>query len=394
MPEKRKRLKWGRWLLLVLVVLYFAPVFPYRLDNPCDPRLNAADVEPVVGIPDPVGECFAEDLPDTSRLRFESVSSKVAGFWLWTRPPALGLTYMPDPEDQQRWARWSRWALPLARLSTFRDLDTKRELFMQIGQLREYEGNYSGAVDAYDRLLNDPWLSHPNRSPSYTHWLLAIRAAGRAGDPERVFAYADQTLVRFPHREDHFEFSLMAVRAGIEAGDLEGSGLWLERAQGFARWWPDFAEWEQARAEYFAARWRESGDQADLDTALSAYDAGQEHWTFGRGDGPWYRAETIDRTALLSEAGRCEAAAQSFARVLEYLPRPEDLNEDAGSSGLYDTLWRQCHIRRLGDDPEADYWCDQAVAAYPDRIAINRWERYYTPLPPTDTEPLACFAEQ
>jgi tetratricopeptide (TPR) repeat protein len=349
-------------------------------------------MDPIIGTPDPVGECYAEDLPDTSRPRFESVSSKVAGFWLRTRPTALGLTYMPDPADQQRWAQWSRWALPLARLSTFRDLDTKRELFMQIGQLREYDGDYSGAADAYDRLLEDPRLSHPNWNPSRSIWRAAISAAGRAGEAERTFAYADQTLERFPHRDDHFNFSVMAAHAGIVAGDLEGAGQWLERAQGFARWWHDFAEWEQARAEYFAARWRANGNGADLETALSAYGAEQEHLTFWRDDGPWYRSETIDRTALLSEAGRCEAAAQSFARVLEHLPRPEDLNEDAGSWGLYDTLWRQCHVRRLGNDPEADRWCDQAVAAYPEHIAINRWERYYVPLPPTDAQPLACFA--
>jgi hypothetical protein len=79
--------------------------------------------------------------------------------------------------------------------------------------------------------------------------------------------------------------------------------------------------------------------------------------------------------------------------VLEHLPRPEDLHEDAGTWGLYDTLWQQCHVRRTGNDPEASVWCDQAVATYQTLIESYQRERYYLALPPTDTQHLACFAE-
>ena len=58
MAETRKRLKWGRWLLLALIVLYFAPLLPYRLDNPCDPRLNTAEMDPIIGTPDPSGSAM------------------------------------------------------------------------------------------------------------------------------------------------------------------------------------------------------------------------------------------------------------------------------------------------------------------------------------------------
>ena len=153
MAKKRKRLKWGRWLLLALVGLYFAPVIPAPWQVwDCGPGWQGGlNVEGG-------GEEGCE--PREGR-EWVSPSAIPASFFMYRLADSAhvdGQSYEGYTEEvAERRTGQARLWLTLARISTFRPQSLHRRIQRERAFLMQHDGEYERASHLFE------WLTQYSR---------------------------------------------------------------------------------------------------------------------------------------------------------------------------------------------------------------------------------------
>lgn len=394
--EKRKRLKWGRWLLLALVVVYFAPVIPAPWQVwDCGPGWQGGlNVEGG-------GEEGCE--PREGR-EWVSPSAIPASFFMYRLADSAhvdGQSYEGYTEEaaERRTAEARRW-LTLARISTFRPQSLHRRIQRERAFLMQHDGEYERASHLFEWLTQYSRYALPGDVYVRIDFFYARRNAFLAGDMDRVWALTESGLDGLHPAEFHQRASWLLDSAdlAIEADAFDRADDYINRAAVWAEQIEADEEGARMRSDIFnvraglaLGRYDESGDPALAEAALDAMERAAETGGY----------VTTEQAAIraLSNLGRCDEAAAMIDLGLEPLDRAEpeyECLEPANGVRLMDWMRQvqRCRLMRLGNRDGADEACAEVEAMVERGCTQDAWEpdrdrmRLYEPLP----DPLACFA--
>lgn len=381
MAEKRKRLKWGSWLLLALVVLYFAPVIPVTTPAP---RCWAMDSTAICGPEDDIHEWISPSAVVGSvifnqlvtRARMDSVSYEI---------------YRPDAAEQR--VSQARFGLTLASISTFRSAMFERRLQRERAFLRQYAGEYERASRMFESLTEDERFAWPGAPYIGVDFHFARLNAQLAGDMDRVYALTERGFEYESEEstENRVNWLLQSADMAQEAGDFEQADTYIARAEGLADEPHLEAAVLDARGDLALARSELNGDPALAEAALADYEAADA--AFGS---PFFGENHI---RALSHLARCEEASAAIDARLAALDTEEvESFCYEPENGITFDVWRlqvqRCRLMRLGNREGAAEACAEVEAMAARGCTQSSWEpdgdrmRLYEPLP----EPLACFA--
>lgn len=396
MTEKRKRLKWGRWLILALVVLYFAPVIPttWQVRNcgpgwqdglnfegggeeSCEPREGREWVSPSSA----VASLFMHQLVYTAHIDGQSYE----GY---------------REEIAERRAGQARFGLTLARISTFRPQSLNRRIQRERAFLMQYDGEYERASRRFEWLTQYSRYAMPGDVYVKIDFHYARRNAFLAGDMERVWALTNSGLDGF-HSESADEraaWLLQSADLAIEADDFERADEYINRAGDWTEQVVSEEEQTWLRSDAYTlrgrldlARYEAEPDPVLAEAALDGFRQGAETGGFVLTHQGAIQA--------LSYLGRCEEADALIDQSLEQIDLAEPEYECfEPENGVLLMDWvnqvQRCRLMRLGNRDGAAEACAELEAMVERSCTQSFWEpdgdrmRLYEPLP----EPLACFA--
>jgi len=379
MAEKRKRLKWGRWLLLALVVLYFAPVIP---ETTPAPRCWAIDSTATCGPEDDIHEWISPSAVVGSMMFNQFV----------TRARMYGVSYeiyRPDVAEQR--VSQARFGLTLASISTFRSAMFERRLQRERAFLRQYAGEYERASRMFESLTEDERFVWPGEPYTGVDFHFARLNARLAGDMDRVYALTARGFEYESEEsaENRVNWLLQSAGMAREAGDFEQADAYIARAQGMASEPHLEAAVLDARAILALARFEDSGDPALAEAALADYEAADA--AIGTQS---YQENDL---RALSHLARCEEASTAIDARLAALDTEEiDSFCYEPENGITFDIWRvqvrRCRLMLLGNRDGADEACAEiermAERGCTDTDFGYDFMNMDEPLP----EPLACFA--
>jgi hypothetical protein len=379
MAEKRKRLKWGRWLLLALVVLYFAPVIP---ETTSAPRCWAIDSTATCGPEDDIHEWISPSAVVGSMTFNQFV----------TRARTYGVSYeiyRPDVAEQR--VSQARFGLTLANISTFRSAVFERRLQRERAFLRQYAGEYEQASRMFESLTEDARFAWPGEPYTGVDFHFARLNAKLAGDMDRVYALTERGFEYESDEsaENRVNWLLQSAGMARAAGDFEQADAYIARAEGMASEPHLEAAVLDARANLALARFENIGDPALAEAALADYEAADA--AIGS---PLFGENHI---RALSHLARCEEASAAIESRLAALYTEEVDNYCyEPENGITFDVWRvqvqRCRLMRLGNRDSADEACAEiermAARGCTDTDFGYDFMNLDEPLP----QPLACFA--
>lgn len=413
MAEKRKRLKWGRWLLLALVVLYFAPVIPAPWQVwDCDPGwqdgLNV----------DGGGEESCE--PREGR-EWVSPSAIPASFFMYRLADSAhvdGQSYelYTEAAAERRTGQARRW-LTLARISTFRPQSLHRRIQRERAFLMQHDGEYARASRLFEWLTQYSRYALPDDVYVRIDFFHARRNALLARDLDRVWALTEAGLSAF-HIEDgegQFRWLIESASIATEEGHFERAQGYIDRArQALGEFETDplaadnpdktedqpqrrflFSEALTAQAELELARYEADPDPALAEAALEGFEQAAD---IGN-----YTLTHQGAIYALSYLGRCEEADA----VIDQSLAADDLADAEGGyetecwepeGGVRIETWirqvRRCRLLLLGNRDGAAEACAEmeAMVERGCRDDFGYTDQGLMRLPEPLPEPLACFA--
>lgn len=400
MAEKRKRLKWGRWLLLALVVLYFAPVIPLpwqvwgcgtgwqddlyvggdeETEPVCEPREGREWVSPSA-IPATI---LMHQMVHTARLDGQSYEA-------YTEEAA---------ERRTRQAR--RW-LTLARISTFRPRSLNRRIQRERAFLMQHDGEYERASRRFEWLTQYSRYAFPGETYVEIDFFFARRNAFLAGDMDRVWTLTESGLeARHPTEfSQRAGWLLDSAYLAIEAGEFERAENYITHASVLAeRVAPvddrnrRLSSIHSARGALDLARYQTAPDPLLAESALG-------HFRQGADIGGYVLTHQSAIRAL-SYLGRCEEADELIDQSLEQIELAEPEFECfEPENGVRFMEWirqvQRCRLMRLGNRDGAAEACAEVEAMAARGCTQAPWEpeRDRMRLPESYPEPLACFASE
>jgi hypothetical protein len=413
--ESRKRPKWGRWLLLALVVLYFAPVIPVPWQVwDCGPGWQGGlNVEGG-------GEEGCE--PREGR-EWVSPSAIPAGVLVRAVvAPARGTDQSYElfsDEEAERRASQARIGLFFARISTFRTGATNRRMQRERAFLLQHEGEFERASRLFETLALDPRYGVRGDFLTRSDFFYARRNALLASDLERVWALTEAGLNAF-HIEDgegRFRWLIESARTATDEGHFERAQGYIDRArQALGEFETDllaaddpdkaedqphrrylFSEALTVQAELELARYEADPDPALAEAALESFEQAAD---IGN-----YTLTHQGAIYALSYLGRCEEADAVIDQSLA-------ADELADAEGGYDTqcwepeggvrieTWirqvRRCRLLLLGNREGAAEACAEmeAMVERGCRDDFGYTDQGLMRLPEPLPEPLACFASE
>lgn len=387
MAEKRKRLKWGRWLLLALAGLYFAPVIPYRYGAiRCNPEPPAGD-----------GECRAEP----TDFEFTSVSAVVGvQFLLQARiirndEPWVGLNAEEDADRARVW-------LALTHTGFFYTGRWQQQIDREEAWLWVERENYEPASRQFERIARNPMHHNSFDYLLRDDWWQAIRTASLAGDRDRARALAEDRLAILNEDDDRERRGLYRYMAYLarQTGNFEEALDLLDQAVAPEDFYEDNAMTTFNRAYVFAERYQETASSTDAERALELFEEGERlYGLYGENAGHLLRVWSepmmmTNRAEFLSDLGRCQESASVLDAAISRLPddiSDEDrcLNEGVSLDEI-NLADARCRLLSMRGAPEADAACAQHRAMLGRQLCYRWMERMINPFEPT--EPLACFA--
>ena len=385
--EKRKRLKWGRWLLLALVVLYFAPVIPSGIE------FIACNPEP----PDGDGECYG----GSTDIELTSVSALVGNLFLIqvrtirNDEPWTGLNAEEDADRARVW-------LALTHTGFFYTGRRQQQIDREEAWLWTERGEYARASRQFERIARSPVDDMSFEYRSGSDWWQAIRTASLAGDNDRARALAEDRLAILSEDDDRERRGLYRYMAYLarQSGHFEEALDLLDRAVAPEEFYEDNAMTTFNRAYVFAERFQRTASPADAERALDLFAEGERlYGLYGENAGHLLRVWSepmmmTNRAEFLSDLGRCQESASVLDAAIDRLPvdvSDEDrcLN-DGVSLDEINLADARCRLLSMRGAPEADAVCEQHRAMLGRQLCYRWMERMINPFEPT--EPLACFA--
>jgi len=397
MAEKRKRLKWGRWLLLALVVLYFAPLIPYTTPSP---RCLAFD---------PTITCD----PSDDIHEWVSPSREVAGqiFGMVVEPqrhPGWRYETYTDEAAETRAGR-ARIGLFLSRLSAFRGATLNRRAKREQAFIDQYDGHYERASRAFEQLATDPRFNWPGYWQTQMDFNGALHNALLSEDLPRLYALAERALEFYSEEDADGQLSVLLATANsaIRLEDLDAAEDWIERAVPAVTTPQQQARLFEEQANLLSARYAERGSIDDADEALRLYSEAFEIVSTTQGDQPrhWTNDQLQDigtaQARLLSELERCnEARGVIEGTIASLLPPPADEvslciePENGVRLQTWSDVARRCVLLQLIGGAEAASVCAEANDMADRGCTEDRWHPDSDVMPRIEPrEPLACFAE-
>lgn len=388
MAETRKRLKWGRWLLLALVVLYFAPVIPYRYGfTACDPEPPAGD-----------GECYGGN----TDFEFTSVSAVVgAQFLLQARiirndEAWVGLNAEDDADRARVW-------LALTHTGFFYTRRQRQQIDQEEAWLWTERGEHARASRQFERIARSLVDDMSFESRSGSDWWQAMRTASLAGDRDRARALAEERLARLGDEDDDDRerrglYRYMAYLAR-QSGNFEEALDLLDDAEAPEEFYEDNAMTTFDRAYVFAERYQQAASSADAERALELFAEGERlYGRYGENAGYLLRVWSepmmmTGRAEFLSDLGRCEESAAVLDAAISRLPDDVSDEDRCSNDGVsldeINLADARCRLLSMRGAPEADTVCEQHRAMLGRQLCYRWMERMVDPFEPT--EPLACF---
>lgn len=395
MAEKRKRLGLGRWLLLALVVLYFAPVISYTTPSP---RCLAFD---------PTVTCD----PGDDIHEWVSPSREVAGqiFRMMVEPqrhPGWRYETYTEEAAEARAGR-ARIGLFLSRLSTFRGATLNRRAKREQAFIDQYDGRHERASRAFEQLATDPRFNWPGYWQTQMDFNGALHNAFLAEDLPRLYALAERALEFYSEEDADGRLSVLLATASsaIRLEDLDTAEDWIERAVPIAITPQQQARLYEEQANLLRARYAERRSIDDADEALRLYSEALEIASSSPGDQPrhWTNDQLQDigtaRARLLSDLERCNEARDVIeGTIASLLPPPADEISlcSEPENGVKLETWsyvaHRCVLLQMIGGVESASVCAEANDLAARGCTDDRWHPDSDVMPRLEpTEPLACF---
>ena len=384
--EIRKRLKWGRWLLLVLVVLYFAPVIPYRYGfTACNPEPPAGD-----------GECH----DGNTDFELTSLSAVIgAQFLLQVRIIRNDLPWTGLNADER--ADRARVWLALTHTGFFYTERWRQQIDREEAWLWTERGEYARASRQFERIARSPVDDMSFEYRSGSDWWQAMRTASLAGDRGRARILAEDRLAMLSDDDDRERRGLYRYMAALarQSGDFEEALELLDQAVAPEDVVEDNAMATFSRAHIFAERFQATAFPADAERALELFEEGERLYAlFGenayRPMPAWTQAMIVTgRADFLSDLGRCEESAAVLDAAIAHLPSelPEDQAcwNDGSRYDEIDLADARCQLLSRRGSPEAEAACAVHRALLNGPFCFPEMASRIDPF--ETTEPLACF---
>lgn len=412
MAETRKRLKWGRWLLLALVGLYFAPVIPAPWQVwDCGPGWQGG-LNVVGG-----GEEGCE--PREGR-EWVSPSATPAGVLVRAVvAPARGTDQSYElfsDEEAERRASQARIGLFFARISTFRPGTTDRRIKRERAFLLQHEGEFERASRLFETLAIDSRYGVRGDFHTLSDFFYARRNALLARDLDRVWALTETGLNAF-HMEDgegRLHWLIESARIATEEEKFDRAQGYIDRARlalgefemdPLAADNPDIAEDQPQRRSLFSvaltaqaelelARYETDPDPALAEAALAGFEQAADVGN--------YTLTHQGAIYALSSLGRCDEADA----VIDQSLAADDLADAEGGyltecrepeNGIRLETWirqvRRCRLLLLGNRDGAAEACAEmeAMVERGCRDYFGYTDQDLMRLPEPLPQPLACF---
>lgn len=415
MAESRKRLKWGRWLLVALVVLYFAPVIPTTWQVwDCGPGWQGG-----LNV-DGGGEEGCEPREGREWVSPSAIPANILIYSVVAPARGTDQSYelFSDDEADRRTSQ-AQVGLTLARISTFRSGSTDDRIQRERAFLLQHDGEHERASRLFESLARDSRYSVPGDYFTRSDNFYARRNAHLSGDLNRVFALTESGLNAF-HAEDdegRFRWLIETARIATDEGDFEQAQEFVERAQQILGAFESdplaaniddkdddqpwrryvFSEGFTVQAELDLARYEAEPDPARAEAALAGFE----------------QAADIENRPLthqgaifaLSYLGRC---AEANAVIDQNLTADELADTEGGyetecrepEGGIRIETWirqvRHCRLLILGNRDGAAEACAE-MEAMVERGCTDDYgftDRDLMRLPEPLPQPLACFASE
>jgi hypothetical protein len=363
---KKKRVKWGRWLLGGLLMVYFAPVFP------------------------------------TYHRELASISGNVHSQFVYHAAQQHQQFSSYDFPNGDARADRARLYLALARFSGIPTQYGRREFMREEAFLWLERGDFERAAYRFQRLadnarFSEGWIYYwPDR-----YWSMF---AFEKADMWDVVDMTVSNLFELGHSEDQIRQVRHAyANLALEHSEYETALEQIHLAYDEERNLEDRVTREQGLGNIYFARYQALGDEADLQRGLDSYETAratlqtvvQDGETLGQVLGGFSESRAnYAIVASLEAAGRCDDAQSALDASLNALP---DIREEMS-----------CDIEghyRVGDIHDANFRCwiltrggrdgAQAACAEAQHRAENPCDEWITMMgirfeePP---EPLSCPA--